>query len=93
MKLTLVAESWLLLGVSIVLWLGITAFEAAFVGMSLGIERLITFVGLVLLPAIGAVLGGLSLVRKEARTWLAILGTVLSALFALFQLAVILFAG
>jgi hypothetical protein len=35
----------------------------------------------------------MSLVRKEGRTWLAVIGIVLNSLFALFHLAGVLFAG
>jgi hypothetical protein len=35
----------------------------------------------------------LSLLRKEGRAWMAIIAALLNALFALFHMAIILFAG
>jgi hypothetical protein len=71
----------------------LTAFESAFMGMSIELERIITFVLLVLPAAAGAVLGMLSLVRKEGRSGLAIAGLVLNTLFALFFLVLLSVAG
>jgi hypothetical protein len=49
---------------------------------------------LLVVPAvIGIVFGVLSIVRKEASRWMSILGILLNALFALFQIFVISFAG
>ncbi len=93
MKLSLAGSSLLLLGLSIVLLVALTLFESALVGLSLGAERLVTFLGLVLPAGIGAVLGVLSLVRKEERAGLAVTGMVLNTLFALFHLTILLFAG
>lgn len=93
MKLKLAVASLILFGLSVVLWVLLTLFESALAGMSLGMERLITFLLLVLPAAIGVLLGVMSLMRKEGRMWLAIVGIVLNGLFGLFQLLVILFAG
>jgi hypothetical protein len=71
----------------------LTAFESAFMGMSIELERIITFVLLVLPAAAGSVLGMLSLVRKEGRSGLAIAGLVLNTLFALFFLVLLSVAG
>jgi hypothetical protein len=61
--------------------------------MSPPTERAITFL-LMVVPAIaGVLLGGMSLARKESRTWLAVAGIVLNALFALFHIMLLLFAG
>ena len=49
---------------------------------------------LFVLPAgIGALIGVMSLVYREGKTGLAITGIVLNALFALFHLMIVLFAG
>ena len=93
MKLNLSTGSLLLFGVAIFLWLLLTLFESALVGMSLQGERLITLLGLVLPAAIGTTMGLVSLIRKEGRGWLAIVGVLLNAVFALFHLMIVLFAG
>lgn len=93
MKLSFAGASLLLLFVSVVLLVALTVFESALSGMSLNAQRVLTLLGLVLPTVIGFVLGVISLVRKEGRTWLAIVGTVLNALFALFHLMIVLFAG
>ena len=72
---------------------GITLFETAMLGLSLGIERLLTFLLLVLPSGIGAVLAALSLKRRERSAWLGSALLALNALFALFHLMVVLFAG
>jgi hypothetical protein len=56
-------------------------------------ERLATFLMLVLPAAIGAGLGVLSLARAEGRAWMAVSGIVLNTIFALFHLMILLFAG
>ena len=81
MKRTLATSSLLLFG------------ESAFVGMSTAAERIATLSMLVLPAGIGAVLGVMSLMHKEGRRGLAITGIVLNSLFALFHLALVLFAG
>ena len=93
MKLSLAGRSLLLFGLSVVLLVALTLFESALVGMLLGAERLITLLLLVLPAAMGSVLGVMSLVRREGRAWLAVTGVVLNALFALFHLMIVLFAG
>lgn len=85
--------SLLLFGVSILLLIGLTVFESALVGASQSVERVITFLALALPAAVGSVFGGLSLARREGKTWQALAGLLLNALFALFHLAVLLFAG
>ena len=91
MKLSQV--SLFLFGASVVLLVALTLFESVLVWMSLGIERLVTFLLLILPAGIGAILGALSLLRKEGRIWLAVTGVVLNTLFALFHLMIVLFAG
>ena len=93
MKLDLAGKSLLLFGISLLLLIGLTLFETALAGMSPGLERAVTFLLLVLPATAGSVLGVMSLTRKDGRAWLAITGVVLNAIFALFHLAIILFAG
>lgn len=93
MKIDLAGKSLILFGVSFLVMLGLTLFESALIGTSLGIQRLITLVAIVLPAGAGAVLGVLSLVRREGRAWLAATAILLNAAFALFFLAIVLFAG
>ena len=93
MKLGLAGGSLLLFGLSVVLLIVLTLFESAVAGMSIAAERMITFLLLVLPPGVGAVLGAVSLRRKEGRAWLAGTGIVLNTLFVLFHLMILLFAG
>jgi hypothetical protein len=93
MKLSLATASLILFGLSLILLFLLTFFEAALLGMSAEVERIISLLGLVLPAGIGAVLGVISLTRRERRMGLAIAGVVLNVLFALFHLMVILFAG
>ncbi len=93
MKLSLAGGSLLLFSVSVLLLVLLTVFETAMTGLSLGAERIITLLLLVLPPAAGAVLGGMSLSRKEGKAGLGITGMILNTLFALFHLMIALFAG
>jgi len=93
MKLNLRSGSLLLFGLSVVLWIVLTLFESALVGMSLTTEKVITFLSLVLPAALGAGLGAVSLVRRDGRMWLAVAGVTLNGLFALFHLLILAFAG
>ena len=83
----------LLFLLSVILWLLLTVFESALVGMSAGAEKILIFLLLVLPAGIGAILGLMSLIRKESRAGLAVAGIVLNLLFALFHTAILLFAG
>ena len=93
MKRSLATLSLLLFGLSVILLFAWTASESVFMGMSVAAERVVTFVMLVLPAGIGAVLGAMSLMQREGKTALAIMGIVLNTLFALFHLMLILFAG
>lgn len=93
MRQNLAVGSLLLFGLSVVLWILLTLFESALVGITLGAERLLAFLLLVVPAVIGILLGIASLARHEARAWLAITCIVLNTLFGFFQLMVILFAG
>lgn len=93
MKLSLGAQSLLLFVLSVVFLVLLTLFESSLAGMSQTAERMISALLLVLPGLIGAVLGILSLVRREPRRWVALIGVILNVVFVLFQTAVLLFAG
>ncbi len=87
------ARSLILLAVSILLLIVLILFESALAGVSHSLERIITFLALVLPAGIGSAFGALSLAHREGKTWLALTALTLNALFALFHLAILLFAG
>ena len=93
MNIGLGAKSLALFAVSVLFLILITLFEASLSGMSLTVERVISMLLLILPGVIGIVLGVFGILRKEPRVWVAILGVILNALFALFQTALIFFAG
>ncbi len=83
----------LLFALSILFLVLITAFESSLSGLSMTSERLLSL-ALLVAPGIGGVvMGVLGVWKKEQRVWIAYLGSLLNALFALFQLFVISFAG
>jgi hypothetical protein len=92
-KRSFAAISLILFGLSVVFLIFWTVSESVFAGMSTSAERIVTFVLLVLPAGIGVVLGIMSLSYREGRRWLAITGILLNTLFALFHLALVLFAG
>ena len=93
MKLSLAAKSIALFGLSVLFLLLVTLFESSLSGMSLAAEKAISALLLILPGAIGVVFGVLSIIRKESKLWMAILGVLLNGLFALFHVFVISFAG
>jgi len=93
MKFSLGEKSLFLFGLSILFLVLLTLFEALLSGISLTAERVISALLLVSPGVIGIVFGVLSLIRKEPRVWVAILGVIFNALFVLFQTAVLFFAG
>ncbi|HZM23165.1 MAG TPA: hypothetical protein VFC02_15555 [Anaerolineales bacterium] len=93
MKMSLGAKSLALFVLSLLFLVLLTLFESLLSGLSLTAERVISALLLVLPGLIGIVLGVLSMLRKEPRVWVAILGVILNALFVLFQTAVLFFAG
>jgi hypothetical protein len=93
MKLSLGAKSITLFVLSVLFLIILTFFESSLAGMSLTAERVTSVVILVVPGVVGAILGVLSIVRKEPRLWMAIFGIVLNMLFALFNIFVISFAG
>ena len=78
---------------SVVFLILLTQFESGLAGLSLTAERILSLLLLVVPALIGIVCGVLSILREESRRWLGILGTLLNALFALFHLFVLSFAG
>jgi len=93
MNIGLGAKSLALFAVSVLFLILITLFEASLSGMSLPAEKLLSALILVVPAVIGIVLGVLAINLKEPNRWMAILGILLNALFALFQIFVISFAG
>jgi hypothetical protein len=93
MNLSLGAKSIALFGLSVLFLLLLTLFESSLSGMSLAAEKAISALLLVLPGVIGVVLGVLSIIRKESKLWMAMLGILLNTLFALFHVFVISFAG
>jgi hypothetical protein len=93
MKLDLGAKSIALFLLSVGFLILLTLFESSLAGLSLAAERLLSVLLLVLPAGIGAAFGILSMIRKEPKPWVAMLGTLLNALFALFHIFVISFAG
>jgi len=93
MKWSFAAASLSLFAVSVLSLLLLTLFESSLTNMSVVAERLVSAVLLVLPGVVGVILGVMSFVRKEAKRWMAVLGILLNALFALFFTFVLAFAG
>jgi len=91
--MSLGAKSLTLFASSILFLVLLTIFESLLSGISLTAERIISALLLVLPGVIGVVFGVLSLIRKEPRVWVAILGVILNALLVSFQTAILFFAG
>jgi drug/metabolite transporter (DMT)-like permease len=93
MKLSLGAKSIALFVLSVLFLLLLTVFESSLSGLSATAERSISALLLVLPGVIGAAFGILSIIRKEPRLWMAILGVLFNALFAIFFMLLLSFAG
>jgi hypothetical protein len=93
MNLSLGAKSIALFGLSVLFLVLLTIFESLLSGMSLAAEKAISILLLVLPGVIGVAFGILGIIRKESRLWMAILGILLNAFFALFHIFVISFTG
>jgi hypothetical protein len=93
MKWSFGAKSIVFFLLAVLFLILITLFESALASLSLRAERLLSLYLLVLPAVVGVVFGILSLVRKEPRPWLGILGTLLNTLFALFHIFLLSFAG
>ena len=93
MKLSLGAKSIALFVLSVLLLVLLTVFESLLSGLSLTAERVISALLLVVPAVIGVVFGIRSIGRKEPKPWIAILGILFNALFALFFMFLLSFAG
>ena len=93
MNLSLGVKSILLFVLSVIFLLLLTLFESSLSRLSITAERVISLLFLVVPEVAGVIYGAVSIARKEAKHWIAILGVLLNGLFALFQLFVISFAG
>jgi hypothetical protein len=93
MKLSFGAKSLALFLLSVLFLILLTLFESSLISLSLMAERTISLLLLVLPAMLGILFGILSVVRKESRRWIAILGILLNALFAAFHLFLLSFAG
>ena len=93
MRLSLGATSLAFFLLSALFLVLLTLFEASMVGLSAKAERTLSLLLLVVPAIIGIVFGVLSIRRNEFRRWLGILGILSNALFALFHLFLLSFAG
>ena len=93
MKWSFGAKSMIFFLLAVSFLILMTLFEASLANLSLRAEKIISLLLLVLPAVVGMVFGILSVTRKEPRSWLGILGTVLNALFALFHIFLLSFAG
>jgi hypothetical protein len=93
MKSSLGAKSIFLFLLSVLFLALLTLFESSLAGLSLTTERILSLLLLVVPAVIGIVFGVLSILRKESRPWIGMLGMLLNTLFALFQLLLVSFAG
>lgn len=93
MNLSFGMRSLIVFVLSVLFLVLLTLFESSLAGVSITAERVISFLLLVLPGIIGIVFGVMGIVRKESRVWIAYLGILLNALFAIFHLFVLLFAG
>ena len=82
-----------LFGLSVLFLILLTVFESLLLNLSITGERILSFLLLVLPTVIGVVLGVLGIRAREDKPWMSVLGIVLNALFALFHLFVLSFAG
>lgn len=93
MKWSLAAKSLSLFGVSVLVLTLLTLFESLLIDMSGAAERFLSVVLLILPGIAGVVFGILSLRRNEQKPGMAIVGITLNALFAVFHMFVLMFAG
>jgi len=93
MNISLGVKSLSLFLLSVLFLILLTLFESSLTGLSLMAERTISLLFLVLPALLGIVFGIMSIVRKESRRWLGILGILLNGLFAAFHLFLLSFAG
>jgi hypothetical protein len=87
------AKSLALFAISVFLLILLTLFESLLLNVSITGERILSFLLLVLPALIGVVLGVLGIRGREDKSWMSVLGIVLNALFVIFHLVVLSFAG
>jgi len=93
MRLSLSAKSLVLFVISLLLLVLLTLFESSLTDLSPAVERIISVLFFVLPGVIGVVFAVMSILRNETRRWMAYLGILLNALFALFHIFVLSFSG
>ena len=93
MKLSLGAKSIILFVLSALFLILLTLFESSLAGLSLTAERILSLLLLIVPASVGTIFGVLSILRKESRRWMGVLGTLLNVLFALFHILLLSFAG
>jgi hypothetical protein len=93
MKSSLGAKSIFFFLLSVLFLVLLTLFESSLAGLPLTAERILSLLLLVVPAIIGTIFGVLSIVRKESKLWIGVLGILLNALFALFHLFLLSFAG
>jgi len=87
------AISLALFALSVIFLVLLTLFESSLANLSSGAERIVSALFLVLPGIIGILFGISSYLRKESKRWMAVTGIVLNALFALFHVFLLAFAG
>ena len=92
-KLSRGAISLALFALSVIFLVLLTLFESSLSNLSSGAERIGSAFFLVLPGITGILFGISSYLRKEGNRWIAITGIVLNALFALFHVFLLAFAG
>ena len=93
MKMGLGAKSLALFALSVLFLVLLTMFESSLSELSLTAERTLSLLLLVVPALIGVVIGVLGIRRREVQLWMSFLGIVLNALFALFFVFLLSFAG
>ena len=93
MRLSLGAKSLVLFVISLLSLMLLTLFESSLTDLSPAVERIISVLFFVLPGVIGVVFAVISILRNETRRWMAYLGILLNALFALFHIFVLSFSG
>ena len=87
------AKSLALFAVSVLFLILLTLIESLLLNLTITGERILSFLLLVLPAVIGIVLGVMGIRAREDKSWISVLGIVLNALFAIFHLFVLSFAG
>lgn len=93
MKMGFGAKSLALFALSVLFLVLLTMFESSLSELSLTAERTLSLLLLVVPALIGVVIGVLGIRRREVQLWMSFLGIVLNALFALFFVFLLSFAG